>query len=209
MTHTAVTSRERMTGEERRQHLIRAAIKLFSEKGLRGTTTRELAEAGGVSEALLYQHFETKDEFYDAIIDHKMREAHPEGREEWFKAAESKDDRVVLVAVGKDILHQYEKDPAYIRLLVYSALEGHDLSSKFFERQVRPYYEFLAQYFKTRMADGAFRKTHPVVAARAWLGMINHLGLMRTLFDDSILRLSSARILDQFVEVFLKGMTVR
>ncbi len=208
MSPTPPTTRERMPAEERHQHLIRAAIRLFSQKGLRGTTTRQLAQAARVSEALLYQHFETKDEFYEAIIDHKMREVPAEAREEWCKAAERKDDRGVLLAVGKDILHQYEKDPAYIRLLVYSALEKHPLSGKFFERQVRPYYDFLIQYVRSRVEDGAFRKVHPVVSARAWLGMVNHLGLVRTLFGDPILKLSMPRILDEFAALFLKGIAL-
>ena len=208
MTSKAVTSRERMPAEERRRHLIRAAIRLFSQKGLRGTTTRELADAAGVSEALLYQHFETKDEFYDSIIDEKMQEARAEAGEEWRKAAQRKDDRAVLLAVGKDILQQYEKDPAYIRLLIYSALEKHPLSGKFFERQVRPYYDFLNQYFRSRMEEGGLRKFHPLVAARAWLGMVNHMGLVRTLLGDPILRLNTSRILDEFTDIFLKGISL-
>jgi TetR/AcrR family transcriptional regulator len=34
---------------------------LFSKKGFRGTTTKEIAQAAGVSEAIIFRHFETKE----------------------------------------------------------------------------------------------------------------------------------------------------
>ena len=46
--------RAKLSGEERRAAIIKAVRRLFAEKGFHGTTTRELAEAAGVSEALLF-----------------------------------------------------------------------------------------------------------------------------------------------------------
>lgn len=42
---------------------------MFAEKGFDGTTTRELAKAAGVSEALLYKHFPSKESLYTAMLD--------------------------------------------------------------------------------------------------------------------------------------------
>ncbi|MFM9597624.1 TetR/AcrR family transcriptional regulator, partial [Streptomyces scabiei] len=64
-------SQIRLSRAERRAAIIEAAIELFSEKGFRGTTTRELAQAVGVSEPVLYQHFATKKELYIAILSEK------------------------------------------------------------------------------------------------------------------------------------------
>ena len=58
-----------MTATERRAAIIQAAMKLFSERGFRGTTTREIASAVGVSEPVLYQHFPSKGDLYTAIIE--------------------------------------------------------------------------------------------------------------------------------------------
>src|SRR5215213_7267484 len=57
----------KLSGEERRVAIIRAVRHLFANKGFKGTTTRELAEAAGVSEALLYRHFPTKEALFAAI----------------------------------------------------------------------------------------------------------------------------------------------
>jgi len=57
----------RMSGADRRTAIISAAQRVFIEKGLYRTTTRELAEAAGVSEALLFKHFPNKEALYSAI----------------------------------------------------------------------------------------------------------------------------------------------
>jgi AcrR family transcriptional regulator len=64
--HTVKTS-PRLSSEERRQAIIKAVRKVFAEKGFHGTTTRELAEAAGVSEALLFKHFPTKEALFLAM----------------------------------------------------------------------------------------------------------------------------------------------
>ncbi len=71
ITIDGAVSGARMAGEERRLQILRVAVSLFSERGFRGTTTREIALAAGVSEAMVFRHFATKEELYAAILDHK------------------------------------------------------------------------------------------------------------------------------------------
>jgi AcrR family transcriptional regulator len=59
----------RLSAEERRQAIAEAVREVFAEKGFDGTTTRELAKAAGVSEALLYKHFPSKESLYAAMLD--------------------------------------------------------------------------------------------------------------------------------------------
>src|SRR5260221_8455969 len=58
---------KKLTGEERRAAIIKAVRQVFAEKGFDGTTTRELAEAAGVSEALLFKHFPNKEALFSAM----------------------------------------------------------------------------------------------------------------------------------------------
>ncbi len=57
----------KMPGAQRRTVIIEAVRRVFVEKGFHGTTTRELAEAAGVSEALLFKHFPSKEALYRAV----------------------------------------------------------------------------------------------------------------------------------------------
>jgi AcrR family transcriptional regulator len=52
---------------ERRAAIIKSVRHVFAEKGFHGTTTRELAEAAGVSEALLFKHFPNKQALNSAM----------------------------------------------------------------------------------------------------------------------------------------------
>src|SRR5437660_8817581 len=58
----------RLDSDERRQTIVDAAVPLFARKGFAGTTTRELAEAAGISEALLFRHFPSKQLLYREIL---------------------------------------------------------------------------------------------------------------------------------------------
>ena len=58
----------RLDSDERRRAIVAAAVPLFARKGFSGTTTRELAEAAGISEALLFRHFPSKKLLYGEIL---------------------------------------------------------------------------------------------------------------------------------------------
>lgn len=58
---------DRLSAGERREAIVAAAAPLFAAKGFDAVTTRDVAEAAGVSEALLYRHFDNKAAIYTAI----------------------------------------------------------------------------------------------------------------------------------------------
>jgi len=61
----------RMTAEARKTSILKAARKAFSETGdVNGTTIKVIAEHGGISEGVIYRHFESKDQlFYEAVVE--------------------------------------------------------------------------------------------------------------------------------------------
>jgi TetR/AcrR family transcriptional regulator, transcriptional repressor of aconitase len=58
----------RLNAEQRRIALVAAAAPLFARHGFAGTTTRQIAAAAGVSEALMFQHFPSKAALYREIL---------------------------------------------------------------------------------------------------------------------------------------------
>ncbi len=66
----------RLTAEARKSSILKAARKAFSETGdVNGTTIKVIAEKGGISEGVIYRHFESKEQlFYEAVVD-PLREA--------------------------------------------------------------------------------------------------------------------------------------
>lgn len=195
----------RLKGEERRRVIIEAALTLFSQKGFRGTTTKEIAQAAGCSEATLFKHFATKDELYSAILETKVRIE--EVLAQAMHMATRKDDAGVFRAVGLRALSRVEHDATLMRLLLFSALEGHALAPIFFESQVRRLHEFLSSYIETRIADGVFRPVNPLVAARGFMGMIVHYLLLHEIYGvKRPVDCSPAQAVETFVTLFCDGI---
>lgn len=61
-------SRRRLTADQRRVAILTAAKRVFGEAGYHETTTRDIAVAAGVSEALLYQHFPGKRQLFEELV---------------------------------------------------------------------------------------------------------------------------------------------
>src|SRR5215472_7748081 len=61
----------RLTAEARKSSILKAARRAFSETGdVNGTTIKVIAERGGISEGVIYRHFESKDQlFYEAVVE--------------------------------------------------------------------------------------------------------------------------------------------
>jgi AcrR family transcriptional regulator len=198
----------RMKSEDRREEILRAAVRLFAEKGFRGTTTRELASTVGVSEPVLYQHFSNKNELYRAIIEVKAREA-LQGSEKLRELAQSDDDRAFLRALAATILDRYSIDEEWTRLLLFSCLERHELSQLFYDRLVHDVFRLVCAYIRRRIRVRAFRKVNPEIAARGLVGMIAYQGLMSMLFPEKITLQNRRRVVEETVTLFLDGITTQ
>ncbi len=206
------TTAIRMTGDERRAQILQVAIGLFSHKGFSGTTTKEIAAAAGVSEAMVFRHFATKDELYHAILDYKACEGGmktlPWEDEAQKKAIDENDDYKVFYTLALKALQHQQDDPDLMRLLFHSALEGHVLSQMFFDQFVSRIYEFIGLYIRKRQADGAIRSIEPRVVVRAFLGMLIHHSLNNILWDKSrrLLDISNEEAAHEFVTILLDGV---
>src|SRR3954452_19287630 len=165
---------------DRRQEILLAAMELFAKKGFRGTTTRDLASQADVNEAIIFRHFNNKEELYTAILEHKAAEEHGPKMEELERLANEGDDEKFFMALGRAFLERHENDTTFLRLLLFSALEGHQLSDMFVASMSarRPFFN----YIQKRIDEGAFRPMNPQLAARAFLGMFATFVLWQEIF---------------------------
>ena len=201
----------RMAAEDRKLQILRVAVSLFSQKGFGGTTTREIAQAAGVSEAMVFRHFATKQELYTAILDHKACSGDAMNPEEMVaEALKLKDDRAVFEQLALGALTHHECDPEFQRLLLHSALEGHELAEMFFEKFIRRVYELLGNYIAERQRDGAMVEMDPSIIVRCFIGMIIHHSLNNNLWDPNrrLLKISNEDAARCFTDVLLNGISV-
>lgn len=203
------TTGTRMTGDERRDQILHVAIKLFSQHGFRGTTTKKIAEEAGVSEAMVFRHFSTKSELYHAILDYKACEGGSTKPFAWVsEAIKNKDDFAVFYQIIFNALNNHEADPEFMRLLMHSALEGHELADMFINESIVPTYEVLSFYISQRQRDGVFRNLNPKLVVRALVGMMIHHSMFNTLWDKQgrLLKISNEDAARGFAEILLNGI---
>jgi AcrR family transcriptional regulator len=201
-----------MAGRERRLQIVRVAMRLFSQRGFRGTTTKEIATAAGVSEAMVFRHFATKEELYSAILDQKAC-VHDtlDPRQLVAAAIDRKDDRAVFEGIALEALNQHDCDPEFQRLLLHSALEEHDLAQMFWEKFVKGVYRSLGNYIRARQREGAIAEVEPAIVVRAFIGMVMHHSLNNNLWDRkrSLLKISNQVAAREFARILLQGITAR
>jgi AcrR family transcriptional regulator len=196
---------QKSSARERQASIIAAAASLFAQKGFSGTTTREIAKTAGISEALLFKYFPTKRVLYAAILAEKVQLSQLMASVE--EAAEKRDDARVFTIIASFRIHR-GADPTLLRLLLFSALEGHELSDMFFRNRHRVFYDYLAGYIARRTREGAFRKVDPLLAAQSFIGMIVYHRLLHEIFRVPA-HCSPEEAVAGYVDLFLAGLRLK
>ncbi len=201
-----------MSAEDRREQIIEVAVRIFSQKGFRGATTKEIAVAAGVNEAIIFRHFSTKSELYAEIIDRKANSAEMKAlRSTLAGAIEQSDDRRVFETLAFHMLEFHERDDTAMRLLLYSALEGHDLAEMIIRNHILKTSQQVAEYVKKRMAEGVFRRMDPMAAVRGYMGMVIGQVLNKKFFlcagDQMKPDITNRQAAAAFTDLFLASMT--
>ena len=167
--------RKRVRADERRAAILRAALPVFAEKGYAAATTRELAAAADVSEALLFRHFPSKEALYAATGEafRASREAHPAlGRILALPAGTAKLVRTVSYLVT----FMAEAEPSvFPRLMVRSLLENGTFAREFLSRFSRDWLPGFAESIRAAADAGDLAVDAETARLGVWFS--HHLGL--------------------------------
>lgn len=208
----APTRRQRLSSSERRDAIIRSAVQLFAKFGFRGTTTRELASAVGVSEPVLYQHFATKKDLYTAIVDEMVASISKRSKESLDALPPETPERQYLEVLAGIIMSWHEEFQEYSRLLMYSALEGHEFAELWHDRATAEFAEKVEGYFQQCMDRGTLRQEDPHLSVKAFICMVAHYGLMKELYGCPGSKhhfQPREKVIPFFVDVFLNGLATK
>jgi AcrR family transcriptional regulator len=167
--------RIRLPSKERRQAIVTAVKGAFAAKGFDGTTTRELARAAGVSEALLYKHFPSKESLYGAMLD-----ACVEGpvAAEWGRVLTLPPSTSTLVVLVHLLTaHFVQRDDlqktTMHRLALRSLLEDADFARLGAKQFGASWVRKVEACIKAAVKAGDLKVTHGRVDLRAWF--VHHL----------------------------------
>lgn len=151
---------------EARTRILRAAERLFAEKGYAATAVHEITDAAGVNRALLYYYFEDKHSLYRAVIDEGSREF-DEMLDRALSLPGSYSDQLAAIIRGHLDLIWDRDDMA--RVIHRCLLDGHEeefgLSQRYHAKMER-----MARFFREGAEAGEFRTLDENILARTFLG---------------------------------------
>src|SRR5437868_440238 len=153
----------RLSSSDRKKQILNVAVTLFARHGFDGVTTRQIADDAGITEAIVFRHFATKEDLYWEVLSAKS--ASDELKQRLEERLQSEVEPLeIFTAIARYVLKRNLQDPAKSRLLLFSALENHRLSQRFFKTYMSEWYEMLAGYIRRQMEEGKFRKVDPQLA---------------------------------------------
>jgi AcrR family transcriptional regulator len=201
--------RKRLTATERRDLIVEKAIELFSQQGFRATRVMDIADRVGTSDALVFQHFPTKRELYAAILDHLCARKHFTEVEQLLYYAPEYDPEDVIIRLSTWVLEQTELEPAWLRLILYAALEQDENVDELVTEHFQRIIDYVAYEIGEGQKNGRFKSGDPKTYARDFFaGLVGH-ALMRTVVRDQDFRSDTAsQSAATHVQTFLSGLSM-
>ena len=166
-----------MPAEERRASIVDTALHMFSAGSYHGVTTAEIARAVGVSEPILYRHFDSKRDLYLACVE----EAWNRLREMWEDAvAKEPDPKAWVAAMGRAYLEAAESKALIVEIWVQALTEAADdeVIRRYLDRHLREVHGFVCDVMRrSQKAGGILPERDP--DPEAWIFI--SLGLLGTI----------------------------
>ena len=104
------------------------------------------------------------------------------------------------------MLEEHHKDPSFMRLLTYSALEQHTLSELFVKTRALELLGFLEDKINEMIREGWMREVDPALAARAFIGMVVHYSIAQEIYGfKRYFKRPLEEVAESFVDIFLEG----
>ena len=186
----------RLPAEERKAAVLDCACGIFSSGSYRGTTTAEIARKAGVTEPILYRHFDSKRALYLAVLDESWRRL----RELWDKVVEEEEDPTLWVAViGRAYFEAVDPRLHTANLWIQSLTEASDDPEirKYLRKHMREVHKYVADLIRrAQEAGGVLKERDP--SSEAWIFIA--IGLLGTvgrrvggLVDDDFPAIFTAR----------------
>jgi AcrR family transcriptional regulator len=177
--------RRRLSAEQRRHLIVQRAVELFSKQGFRATRVKDIAEHVGTSDALVFQHFPTKRELYDAILEEMQRRRHVPDVEAILYYAPTYDVGDVLTRWTAEVFAQTDTEPAWLRLILYASLERDEAAPELIEEHFQRIIDYVAYEIAEGQANGRFKAGDPGMYARSFFAGLLGLAVMRSIAADS------------------------
>jgi AcrR family transcriptional regulator len=186
-----------------KEHLLKATLKLISEKGYLGATTREIAQEAGVTELTLFRHFGSKERLFGELLNSytflpKLKELMPE--------LDDMPCEKALALVATKFLQTLKERKSMVKIMHSEINLYPDQIREVYNKSIDDVRLVLAQYFGSLQKKGIFRKVSPETAARVFLGILfSYFRNEEIVRGQEITKAEMEKSVHEFVDIFMNG----
>lgn len=186
-----------------KQRLLDATLKLISEKGYLGATTREIAQEAGVTELTLFRHFGTKEKLFEALLRNhtflpRLKELLPELN------GLSYGDSLRLIATR--FLLSLKERKSLVKIMYSEITIYPEKIKKLYNKFIDDLRLTLATYFRGLQKKGLLRSVSPEMAAQLFLGMLfSYFRSEEIMREGGMKKQTMEKNIKEFVDIFMFG----
>lgn len=197
---------KRLQASERRASILAVAKVLFADKGYHGVSVDEIAARLAVSPAVLYRHFSSKQDLYEAVLS---------------EIACKRENYVDVVVRGPDdfggmlarmtlmYVESVARDPDYLRMELHAALEGSQAPRQFFENRWRPFADYIEFGLGELRKEGHAISVDARIAALMFQGMVREALYAKIVYQaDRYRDYSLTDLVKHLITMFLRAVGI-
>lgn len=186
-----------------REKIVKAALKVFSEKGYNGATTSEIAREAGVAEGTIFRYFPTKKDLLFGVANPVVVASLRTKLADWRDYSPEE----FLKALLRNRLMIVKENIELVKILLLESQFHPELKDRFLTEVILPAAKLLQGYFKEQEEKGIFRDIDTEISIRALAGMVAIFVAWRYAFEgEKYVKFEDEELISAIVDIFLNGM---
>lgn len=186
------------------KRLLEATLKLISEKGYLGSTTREIAQEAGVTELTLFRHFGSKERLFEELLKSytflpKLKEMLPE------LEGLSCEDSLRLIATR--FLLSLKERKSMVKIMYSEVTTYPEKIKVVYTKFVDEMRTTLANYFKDLQDRGILRRSiSPDTAARMFMWiLLSYFRAEEIMQSTGMKKKMMEKNIREMIDIFMSG----
>jgi len=193
---------KRLSAEDRRASIIEVSKRLFARNGFHGVSIDEIVSKVGVSPAILYRHFESKEALYQSVL-----QEFSDTRESYIETVIADDNSFepVLRGMTRVFVNSIMNHPDILKMEMHSQLEGSEASQAFFLNRWKSFTDYIEFNLTELQSQGKIKKINASATALMYQGIIREVLLLKCMqptdrFSDTPVE----TLVDEIITLFMK-----
>ena len=196
-----------MKKTDTKERLLEATLKLISEKGYMGATTREIAQEAGVTELTLFRHFGSKEKLFKELLGSytflpKLKELLPE--------LEGLSSREALELIATRFLLTLKERKSMVRIMYSEYTAYPENIREVYNKFVQEMRTTLAAFFEGLQKKGVLRKSiSPNMTARMFLWiLLSYFRSEEIMQSSGMKKAAMEKHIHEMIDIFMSGTVI-